>query len=83
MTAMAPPPVGGWQVTGQREDQQLPPGAQNFVKGQTITFTTGYGVVGTVFIPYNQYTAANVSAAIAARVAQLDQVSALTHQSGT
>lgn len=83
MTAMTPPPAGGWTVTGQREVQQLPPGAQNFVKGMEVTFVTSYGVVGSVFIPYTQYTAAGIQTVIGARVAQLDEVSALTHTSGT
>lgn len=81
MTVPIPPPPGGWTVTGQVETQELPPGAQNFVKGVKITFTTGYGAIGSVFVPYAQLTPQYASATIAARVAQLDAISTLTHTS--
>lgn len=74
-------PVGGWQVTGQRQTQQLLPGSQNFVQGVEVTFITGYGVTASVFVPYTQFTPASVQQMIAARVAQLDAISSLTHAS--
>lgn len=73
------PPVGGWKVTSQTQQTRAVVGQNAPVPGYTIGFVTGYGVNGTVFVPTGQYSADTVKAAIAAQVAQLDQVSALTH----
>lgn len=75
------PPVGGWYVTTQSQQTRALPNVQRPVDGYVVNFVTGFGVNGSVFIPGNQYTAPNVQAAIAAQVAQLDAVSALTHES--
>lgn len=79
MSAPGIPPVGGFTVTGQKQTTQLPAGASQFIPGVEITFLTGYGVTASVFVPYNQYTPANVQQLIQQRVDQLDAVSALTH----
>jgi hypothetical protein len=75
------PPIGGWSVTGQVQQTRALPNVPRPVDGYTISFVTGYGVNGSVFVPANQYQAATVQAAIAAQVTQLDAVSALTHTS--
>lgn len=75
------PPIGGWSVTGQSQQVRAIPNVARPVDGYVISFVTGYGVNGSVFVPGNQYEAPIVQAAIAARVAQLDAVSALTHES--
>lgn len=75
------PPVGGWSVTGQVQQVRALPNVPRPVDGYTISFVTGYGVNGSVFVPANQYNAPTVQAAIAAQVTQLDAVSALTHTS--
>lgn len=84
MTAIpqpALPPVGGWQVTSQTQTVRAVPNVARPVDGYVVSFVTGYGVNGSVFVPANQYTAPAVQAAIASQVAQLDAVSALTHES--
>lgn len=75
------PPIGGWQVTAQQQQTRALPNTQRPVDGYLISFVTGYGVNGNVFLPANQYSADAVKAAIASQVAQLDAVSALTHES--
>ena len=67
-------------VTGQIEQTQV--GANGtLVQGMTITFTTGTGTTGSVFVPLAQYNAATVKAMIAAQAAKIDAVAALTHES--
>lgn len=75
------PPIGGWNVTGQSQQTRALPNIQRPVDGYVINFVTGYGVNGSVFVAANQYSAPTVQQAIAAQVAQLDAVSALTHES--
>lgn len=75
------PPVGGWSVTTQTPQTRAVPGQPLPVAGYTVGFVTGYGVNGSVFLPASNYSADAVKAAIAAQVAQLDAVSALTHDS--
>lgn len=69
--------MSGWTVTTQRETQELIAGGR-FEKGVEVGFRTGYGVDGTVFLPYSMFTPANVSAAINARAAMLDGISNLS-----
>lgn len=78
---MSLPPIGGWRVTGQRQTQQLIPGSPQFTTGVEVSFITGYGVTGSVFVPNNQYTTDTVQSIIGDRVKQLDAISTLTHQS--
>lgn len=68
----------GWTVTGQREDQQLPPGAAAFVKGVAVSFATNAGNAGSVFVPYTTYSPTTVAAAVSERAAQLDAITALS-----
>lgn len=69
-----------WQVTGQIEQTQIGANSQ-LVKGMLVSFTTGAGNSGSVFVPDSQYTPDKVKAAIVAQAAVLDAVSALTHDS--
>lgn len=75
------PPVGGWRIISQTQQTRTVPGNAYPVTGYTVNFLTGYGVNGAVFIPGTQYTPDFVRQAVAAQVAQLDAVSALTHDS--
>jgi hypothetical protein len=50
-------------------------------QGWRVTFTTGDGTQGSVFLPLAEYTPDNVAAAITAQAAVLDAVSNLTHES--
>lgn len=77
MTMASIPTEGGWTITAQRETQELPPGGQTFQRGMLVTFTTAYGVVGSVFVPYTQYNPQYVATLVSQRAALLDSVSAL------
>lgn len=79
-----PPPDAQptWTVTGQTERDQVVPGSAP-VKGQQVFFQTQLGQQGSVFIPYTEYTTANIVAKIGAMAAQLDAVKQLTGGQGT
>lgn len=66
-----------WTVISQSETMGISPtgGAGSGVK---VSFRLADGTVGSVFLPDAQYTAENVKAAIAARVAVLTSVKGLT-----
>lgn len=83
MTMMDLPPVGQWRVTGQVERKQLLPGMNTLVDGQSITFVTGYGTVGSVWVAYTSYNAADVQRIIGARVKELDAISTLGSHTAT
>lgn len=73
-------PTSGWTVTGQVETTTI--GTDNrLVNGITVSFLTGDGVSGSVFVPNDQYTPDRVRAAIAARAGLLDAVQSMTHES--
>lgn len=76
MTATTSTGSSGWKVTAQRQTQELGAGNQ-FVKGVEVSFQTGLGVLGTVFVPEAQYPD-GVPAAVAARAAAVDAVSNLS-----
>jgi len=63
----------GTYVTGQQEQVGLNSRGQA-ENGYRVSFTTGGGVDGSVFVPISQYTPDNVKAAIVAHASQLDQV---------
>jgi hypothetical protein len=72
-----------WVVNGQRQTSQMLAGG-DFVAGQNITFTTGGGHTGTVFVPLTQLgNTAFVKAAIQARADALDAIGALTSTTPT
>lgn len=77
---MSMPPADAqptWIVTGQNERDQVVPGSAP-VKGQQVFFQTRLGQTGSVFIPYAEYTTANIVAKVGAQAAQLDAVKQLT-----
>lgn len=66
-----------WEITAQREDYRPgPTGA--FVTGVVISFRTGQGHTGSVFVPDTLYTVDAARSAIAARAAAMDAVGRLT-----
>lgn len=69
--------ASSWQVTAQSETTGLTPSGTP-AKGVNVTFKTADGTSGSVFIPDANYTADNVKAAIAERVAAFDAVKGLT-----
>lgn len=70
----------GWTVESQTETNNLGPGG-TFVPGMQVTFITGKGVRGSVFLPREQFSVENVKAMIATHAAQLDAVADLKHDS--
>ena len=72
----ATPTTSTWVVDSQIE--QIQGGAQGIVRGVLVSFTTGAGNKGSVFVPDTQYTVDAARTAIAARAAVLDAVSALS-----
>lgn len=65
-----------WQVTGDAPDQVVFRGATPQT-GHEITFVTGQGNRGSVFVPDDQYTPAQVKKIVAAKAAVVDEVNAL------
>lgn len=72
---MRPPaaPVTGWEVKSQQETTAPGPDGK-LTSGIEVSFTTGKGQKGTVFLPRAMYTTQNVIAAIAAHAAMLDTI---------
>ena len=77
MSSPNPADLVTWTVTGQNEQTNIQPGGQP-VKGMQVFFTTGGGHAGSVFVPYSQYTTANVRNLINPVAAQIDAVGALS-----
>ena len=66
-----------WEVTSQYEDTDVSvPG--RLTQGYRVTFRTGQGHTGTVFIPLAQYRPDAVRAAVASQAALLDAVGNLS-----
>lgn len=65
-----------YTVTGQTEQMKAQPNGA-YVDGVTISFVTADQVAGTVWVSVAKYNAANVQAAILARVAVINDVQAL------
>ena len=68
-----------WTVTSQVERDQVQ-GAGPPVRGVTVTFTTGKGNTGTVWIPYSTYNQgpAAVAPLISDAAARMDSIGALS-----
>jgi hypothetical protein len=82
---MAPPGAGqitpaagnvAFKVTAQTPTLGIGPDGKA-VEGYRVSFETGSGAQGWVFLPYNLYSAANVQAAISPHARELDQVQGL------
>lgn len=81
MTANSRDTTGsGWSVESQIETTQIV-GQGQVVQGMNVSFITGKGVRGTVFVPDTMYSPDTVRTMIAAKAAQLDAVADLTHNS--
>jgi hypothetical protein len=66
-----------WTIIGQAEEfRQNKAGA--FVSGVTVTFTTAGGQQGSVFLPNEEYTEANVKKAVGDRASVMANVAGLT-----
>jgi S-adenosylhomocysteine hydrolase len=69
-----------WSVTSQVPQTQI--AATGAVQdGYLVSFVTGEGHPGQVFVPMGQYQAAKVRELIQAQANTIDQVGALTHDS--
>jgi hypothetical protein len=66
-----------WQVTSQIP-ATMPGPAGRFVKGVTITFVTGKGFSGEVFVPDTAYNTDNVRALLAAQAQKVDDIGTLS-----
>lgn len=69
-----------WQVTGDLPDQSEFDGAGNAVTGHRITFITGDGNRGSVFVDDDHYNADNVRTLIGAQAAKADEIRGLSGQ---
>lgn len=77
---MSMPPADAaptWTVTGQSERDAIVPGSAP-VRGMQIFYQTRLGQQGSIFVPYTEYTTANITAKLAAAAAQADAVKQLT-----
>lgn len=79
MTQQMPPsrpPSGGsngGRITDQVQTTEVDAQGR-VVRGYRVSFQTGKGALGSVFVPESQYLPANVIAAVTAAANQLDQV---------
>lgn len=71
-----PIPADGWRVTGQTQITQ-PDETGRFVEGLVVSFVTGLGHAGSVFIPLSAATPDNVRVAIEARAATMNSIAML------
>lgn len=77
---MPTPPAGtSWTVTGTTERTQIGPDGTP-VAGIMVSYTTGAGGSGTVFIPKGQTGVDNVRQLVAAAAANTDQILALSSE---
>lgn len=67
-----------WQVTGDTPDQYDFNSAGNPVIGHQITFLTGDGNRGSVFVPQDHYNARYVRTVVHAEAAKVDEINAMT-----
>lgn len=70
-----------WQITGDTPDQYEFDAANNPVTGHRVSFLTGAGRRGSVFVPEDHYNAAAVRQLVAAKAAIADEVGSLTSDS--
>lgn len=68
--------AASWQIAGDVPDQVNFSGATP-VTGHLITFITGNGNRGSVFVPDDQYNPTRVKAIVQAKANVVDQVNAL------
>lgn len=68
-----------WRVTGQVERTQIDPTGRP-VQGMTVTFQTGSGTTGSVWLPLPLYTPDNVRKAIGEAASGIEAVAGLTSE---
>lgn len=69
--------LAAWKVTSQMETNQLGPGG-TFQAGMQVTFITGGGHSGSVFVPAAQYNPDVVAGLVQAQANLLDAVGSLS-----
>lgn len=67
-----------WTVTGDTPDQFEYAGGRDPVPGHYITFSTGEGNRGSVFVPDDHYNTASVRKIVAAKARVVDEIAILT-----
>jgi hypothetical protein len=67
-----------WRVTADLPGQFDFDAAGNPIAGHQVSFVTGTGATGTVFVPEAHYSPASVRALINAKAATADQIASLT-----
>jgi len=70
--------AASWTITGQAPDQFEFDGAGNPVSGYRVSFLTGNGNKGSVFVPEVHYEAATVRRLVAAQANRMDEVGSLS-----
>lgn len=73
----ATPQTSGWTVTSSTPATNIDSSGR-VIKGYQVTFTTGLGHNGTVFVPESQYQPDMVRAAIKAQAVIVDQINTLS-----
>lgn len=79
---MSEPMRATWAVQSQQMRTTVN-GAGQVQEGYVITFLTGKGHTGQVFVPNSSYTPANVAEAIQAQADLLDAVGSLVSEGGS
>ncbi len=69
--------AASWKITGQAPDQFEFDGAGNPVTGFRVSFLTGAGNKGSVFIPETHYSAAAARTMVTALANKMDEVGSL------
>lgn len=72
--------ASSWQVTGQVADQFQFDGAGNPTSGYRVSFITGAGNRGSVFVPEDHYTPEHVRTMVAKQAGVIDAVGSLASQ---
>jgi hypothetical protein len=68
-----------WRVTGQLDNQYSNDGSGTPVLGHIVSFLTGNGDRGSVFLPEDRFNDVNVRNAINAKAKVIDAVAGLHH----
>lgn len=66
-----------WEITSQQETYDRAPNGA-FANGVQIAFRTRSGAMGSVFVPYSEYTEQRARAAVDARATAMENVHNLT-----
>lgn len=77
---MTEAPAPTWHVIGQVERTQIDPTGRP-VQGMTVSFQTGSGTQGSVFLPLPLYTPDNVRKAISEAASGIEAVAGLSSES--